>query len=231
MKTGSFLKRALLAGAAGIALSATPLVQAGVLVINSISGEGVTINYNNANQGTIAGEYSGTFDGNPLTWWCVDLAKHVTVPGGPYSGYTLAPFQSPPLGFSSARQIDLDRLFVNDYALALTSAQNKAAFQLAMWDILFDNDSNLSTYGGPGQFGVSSGSASTILIAQGFVNTLGSGSPNFGLDQLTSQTNQDFVLPGPHGFVPEPSPLPLLGAGVVAMMLAMRRRKSDGQQA
>ena len=36
----------------------TPLVQAGVLVINSISGEAVTINYNGANQGTIAGAFS-----------------------------------------------------------------------------------------------------------------------------------------------------------------------------
>lgn len=229
MKSGSFLKRALFAGATCVALSAVPVAQAGVLVITSISGEGVTINYNGANAGTTAGAFSGTFDSNAITWWCVDLAKHVTVPGGPYSGYTLAPFQSPPLAFSSARQLDLDRLFVNDFGSALTNAQDSAAFQLAIWDILFDNDANLSTYGGVGQFGVSSGSAATIAIAQGWVNTLGTGTPNFGLDQLTSRTNQDFILPGPHGFVPEPSALALLGAGLVVMTLAMRRRKNGAQ--
>ena len=94
MKSVSILKRALLAGATLRGPVRDTLVQAGVLVINSISGEAVTINYNGANQGTIAGAFSGTFDGNPLTWWCVDLAKHVTVPEGSLHDYTAAPFKA-----------------------------------------------------------------------------------------------------------------------------------------
>jgi hypothetical protein len=231
MNNASTLKRALLAGATCVALSATPLVHAGVLVINSISGQAVTFNYNNANFGTTAGAFTGTFDGNPLTWWCVDLAKHVTVPGGPYNDYTAAPFQSPPLGFSAGRQADLQRLFTNDFGLALTTAQNSAAFQIAIWDILFDNDANISTYGGAGQFGISSGNAATIALAQSWVSGLGSGSASYPLYQLTSPSNQDFITPTLPGLVPEPSALSLLGAGFVAMMLALRRRRVSGHPA
>lgn len=233
MKNGSILHRALLAGATCLALSATAVVQAGVLVINSISGEGVTINHNGANQGTTAGAFSGTFDGNPLTWWCVDLAKHVTVPGGPYNDYTAAPFQSPPLGFSAGPEADLERLFINDFGSALSSAQNSAAFQIAIWDILFDDDygsspTSISTYGGAGQFGLSAGNANTIAIAQGWVNALGSGSSQYPLVQLTSPSHQNFVTPTTPGLVPEPSAISLLGAGLIAMMLAIRRRETRG---
>lgn len=231
MKIGPFLKRALFAGAACLALSATLGVQAGVLTSSSLSGEGVTINFNGASSSTTAGAFTGTFDSTSIIFWCVDLVKHVSYPPFSYSGYTAAPFQSPPLGFSAARQLDLARLFTNDFSFALLDAQHSAAFQLAIWDILFDNDSNLSTSGGAGQFGVTSGNAATILLAQGYVNTLGSGSPTFSLVQLTSQVHQDFITPTVPRLLPEPSVLPLLGAGLVAMMFGLRRRRNNGRPA
>ena len=229
MKIGSFLKGALVAGIASAGLALAPAAQAGNLVINSISGQGVTINYNGASSGTTAGAFSGTFDGNPLIWWCVDLAKHVTVPGN-YTGYTEVAFQQAPLNFNAARVQDLYRLFTNDAGVSLSNAQYSAAFQLAIWDVLFDNDHNLSTYGAAGEFGASSAGAGTIALAQTFINGLGTGTPVFSLQQLTSGANQDFITPGTPNIVPEPSALALLGVGLVAMVVGMRRRKNGAQQ-
>ena len=231
MKHGSFLKRALFTGAACLALAAVPGAQAGVLTSSGLSGQGVTVNVNGSSAGTTAGVFTGTFDSAAIIFWCIDLFKHVSFPPFSYSGYTAAVFQSPPLGFSAARQLDLARLFTNDFGLALSDAQHSAAFQLAIWDILYDNDGNLSTYGGAGQFGVSSGNAATLALAQGWLNTLGGGSPTYPLVQLTSADHQDFITPSLPRLLPEPAALPLLGAGLAAMMFAMRRRMSNGQPA
>jgi len=234
MKTGSFLKGALLAGATSIALSAATIAHAGILTSSSLSGQAVTINVNGSSAGTTAGAFTGTFDGGSgpvgIIFWCVDVFKHVSFPPFSYSGYTAAPFESPPLAFDATRQANLARLFTNNFGTALSDAQHSAAFQIAIWDILFDNDigtslTSISTYGGAGQFGLSAGNATTIGIAQGYVNALGTGTPTYPLIQLTSTDRQDFVTPGPLRLLPEPSPLPLLGVGLALMMFAMRRRQ------
>ena len=233
MKNGSFIKGAFVVAAASLALSAAPVAQAGVLTGSSLSGEGVTINYNNAATNTTAGVFTGSFDFdgagpipvvNNILFWCVDIFKHVTNPFS-YDGYTAAIFQSPPLGFSPGRQLDLARLFANNFGTALSDAQHSAAFQLAIWDILFDTDANLSTIGA-GQFGVTAGNATTINMAQGYVNGLGNGNPSLLAVQFTSRTNQDFITPGTPLQVPEPSPLPLLIIGAAGMLFAMRRRNA-----
>jgi len=161
-----------------------------------------------------------------IVYWCVDLFKHVSYPPFSYDNYTAAAFESLPLTFDATRQLNLARLFTNNFSTALSDAQHSAAFQMAIWDVLFDNDATLTTYGGAGQFGISAGNAATIGLAQTYVTGLGSGTPQYPLIQLTSRGNQDFVTPGtPSLLVPEPSPLPLLGAGLAAMMFALRRRK------
>jgi len=111
MKNGSFVKGAFVAAAVSLALSAASVAQAGVLTGSSLSGEGVTINYNGAATATTAGVFTGTFDvdgAGPtpavnVLFWCVDIFKHVTNPFS-YSGYTAAIFESPPLTFDATRQ-------------------------------------------------------------------------------------------------------------------------------
>ena len=112
MKNGSFIKGAFFAAAASLALSAAPIAQAGVLTSSSLSGEGVTINYNGVNSGTTAGVFTGTFDDGSgpegIFYWCVDILKHVSFPPFSYTGYTAAPYESPPLTFDATRQLNVD---------------------------------------------------------------------------------------------------------------------------
>ena len=237
MKNGSFVKGAFVAAAVSLALSAASVAQAGVLTGSSLSGEGVTINYNGAATATTAGVFTGTFDvdgAGPtpavnVLFWCVDIFKHVTNPFS-YSGYTAAIFESPPLTFDASRQQNLARLFANNFGTALSDAQHSAAFQLAIWDVLFDSDANLST-SGAGQFGVTAGNATTIGMAQTYVNGLSNPVPPLVAIQFTSADHQDFITPGlvpglncERCQVPEPSPLPLLVIGAAGMLFAMRRR-------
>jgi len=229
MKTQSAIKRALLACAACGIVSAAPLVQAGTLgtlATTGYIGEAVTIDYNNVNQGTSAIAFTGaTFNGNPIDpFWCIDLSKHVPYPGWSIPGYTADTFKSPPLGFNTTQVQDLRTLFQLHLPSTLT-AQNAAAFQLAIWDLLFDDDHLLNTYG-LGGFGVVTGNAGTLLLAQGLIDDAlaKSGSSSFLLVQLTSEKNQNFITPGTLLRVPEPAGIALFGIGLLAMVLLGRRR-------
>jgi hypothetical protein len=225
MKTGSFVKRAMFVGAACAAMFVAPVGQAGTLTIDGINGEGVTL-IGAVTGGTTAGTFHGTFETKPIYFWCIDLLKHVSVPGGPYTDYTAADFQSAPLTFTEATL--LKTLFSQAYAVPPTSAHAAAAFQVAIWDVIFDDDFKVAT-GGAG-FGIAP-SGTLIADAQALVDSAIAGpTTNFLLTQLTSPSSQNFITPRlPRIETPEPTGLALLGAGLVAMMFGMRRRKSGGQ--
>lgn len=236
MKTESILNRILFAGVACAALCLPSVGQAGKLGTSvPIFGDPVTISYLGANTATAAGVFGGaTFNGVPIPdFWCIDITHHVPYPPWTLNDYTQATFQSAPLSFSATQVSNLETLFFNDYNGSLfTSADNAAAFQLAIWDVLFDSDGNLSTYGNPpSTFGVVSGASGALALAQSWITAAENPAHqhNFSLVQLTSSAgNQAFVYPNPRGQeAPEPTGVALLGAGLVAMLLATRRRRTD----
>jgi hypothetical protein len=233
MKPTSKLKSLLGVAVACAAASLADTGQAGILGSTSIFGDSVTISYNGAQTATTAGAFEGaTFNGLSIpNFWCIDITHHVPYPPWTIPNYTQAPFQSAPLNFTSTQVSNLKTLFAQDYSSvsSFLSATNVAAFQLAIWDLLFDDDNNLSTTATG--FGVVSITDTAALIeAQNWVNSADnpSAQQNFTLTQLTnSDGHQAFVFPGPpREELPEPTDLALLGAGLAAMMFGLWRRRS-----
>jgi hypothetical protein len=238
MKTASILKRALLVGTTCAAISWVAVAQAGTLKSGgTLYGDSVSVNYLGNQINTSAGVFpKASFNGVSIPdFWCIDLTHTVPYPPWSINDYTEAVFQSGPLSFTATQVSNLRTLFFNDYNGSLfTDPDNAAAFQLAIWDVLFDSDGTLTTYPGNGgsTFGVVPGTiaSSVVTLAQGWITTAENG-PQHGF-QLTQLTNSDghqaFVYPGPPSVnVPEPTGLALLGAGLLALFVA-RRRQTTG---
>jgi hypothetical protein len=233
--------RLLYVGAAFAAMSLAAIAQAGTLASGApLYGDSVTINYQGVDNSTAAGAFvDASFNGGAIPpFWCIDLTHTVPYPPWSIDGYTESAFVSGT--FTGTQVSNLDTLFANNYSNALfTNADDAAAFQLAIWDILFDTDSNLSSYIGNGgsAFGVVSSSiaASVVSEAQGWTTTAETGTQSpYALTELVSSTgNQNFIFPSPptSKTVPEPTGLALLGAGLVAMMFVTRRRRTNGHWA
>jgi hypothetical protein len=153
----------------------------------------------------------------PMIFWCVELTQTFGF-GTVYSDYT----------YSSLGNTLLSQLFteVGGSASATSTTDRSAAFQLAIWEILFEG----ATYGGlnvsSGNF-QATGNAAAITQANTWLAGLSLGSPaTTALFLISSPNHQDFITDtnSPLLLTPEPGSLALLGIGILAAMFAMRRR-------
>jgi hypothetical protein len=153
----------------------------------------------------------------PILFWCAELTQ--TFGFGAVYNYT-----SSPLGNTLLSQLFTE---VGGSASATSTTDRSAAFQLAVWEILFEG----GTYGGlnvsSGNF-QASGNAVAIGLANGWLGLLNAGSAHTtALFLLHSDFNQDFITDTstPLLQTPEPGSLALLGIGIFGAMFVMRRRQ------
>ena len=174
-----------------------------------------------------AGGFKGTWDNGsgpePLQFWCAELAQTFGF-GTPYIYTPSIP--------NNATYTRLGQLFNEAYGTgvgkALHDTEHSAAFQLAIWEILFDG-ANLDLSGGSFKVTDNHGNAAAVADAQTWLTNLGGFADNYDVAKLSNESHQDFItgIP-PRGCcakqAPEPGPLALVGVGIVAMIIASRRR-------
>jgi hypothetical protein len=162
-------------------------------------------------QGTFsAGGFKGTWNSTPIIFWCIELTQTFSF-GEHFTTYVP----------SAASNALLSKLFSAAYGSALGSTQNSAAFQLAIWEIIYDG-SNLNLSDGGFKVLDNKGNGATVTIAQGYLNSVTGASANYSLVFLNEPNHQDFVTANAipttttTSRVPEPGSLALIGIALVA---------------
>ena len=225
MNIQSFARHALLALVAGAALCSGPIATANsvTLIPTGFANGSESFDFTGEPFSPVsAGAFAGTLDGNPIVFFCFELTQ--TFNFNPSPAYTYD--DSVPSG---PKFTALSELFTEGFGTALSSADFSVGFQLAVWEILQETTpASVST--GNGSFYVTNDHGNTGAVTR--ANDLLAGLPATGLytiHLLQNESHQDFVYGTlPLRQVPEPAPLMLMGAAMIALfgmrrMVAMRK--------
>lgn len=220
------LAKNLLAAAIAIAFAA-PALADNVDFIDYANGSApinYTLNYANdaldKSGSTNAGAFLTSVNGGAsFVSFCLDLYQTINFADAAYSGYTLL---SPPgasfFTFNTNAYAAIGQFLAENHAV--TGATSSAAFQVALWELMYETSGTYSLGGGTASF---TGDAAALTLAQGWIDVLGAASTPFAVYQ--SQTHQDILVTP----VPEPETYALMAAGLGALGWVSRRRKAQAK--
>lgn len=160
-----------------------------------------------------------TAGGGTFAAWCVDISSwlNTSSSGANYTLTSGSSFYAGSVGTVTA----LERLASQYLSPSMTVAES-GAFQLAVWEIVYENSGTYDLRGG--NFFVDSPD-NPIDTANKWLANLGNSAPTMALSVWASSSSQDLaVFAAP---IPEPEIYAMLGVGLGVMGFVARRRKQQ----
>ena len=160
-----------------------------------------------------------TTGNTPVTFYtyCIDLFNGLALPGL----FNVQPLSSV---VDATKTLNVTKILSN---VTPTNADQSAAVQLAIWEVLFDTNAVRNVSAASGQFYVTGGSSNPAAqtLANGYLASLSTWSVPVGTSAtvLYSQSNQSQVFLTP---VPEAGTWMMMIAGFGVAGVSMRRRRS-----
>jgi PEP-CTERM motif len=153
-----------------------------------------------------------------FTAYCVELNQEISL-NTTYTDFTVA--ASPTFSNTNALT-DIGRLYSEN--LTLTGSVAQAAFQIAIWEIIYETGGTYAVGSGVAQFSGGSADPGALALADTYLADLAATNV-YNVTVLTSANEQDLVTASTAP-VPEPSTYALMAAGLLTVGFVALRRSS-----